>query len=51
MVTEKIEAGIGLQTMAMTGGLGFSAPHVASKAISHYRGKVRANRRRLSRRP
>jgi hypothetical protein len=51
MVTEKIEAGIGLQTMAMTGRLGLSAPRAASKAIAHYRGKVRANRRRLSRVP
>ena len=48
MVREKIEAGIGLQTMALTGKLGFSAPRAAAKAISHYRGKVRANRRRLA---
>jgi hypothetical protein len=48
MVSEKVEAGIALQTLALTGGLGFSAPHAASKAIAHYRRKVRANRRRLS---
>jgi hypothetical protein len=48
MFSEKLEAGIALQTRAMTGGLGSSAPHVASQAISHYRRKVRANRRRLA---
>lgn len=48
MLTEKIKSGIALQTMAMTGGLGFSAPHAARKTISHYRRKVRANRRRLA---
>lgn len=48
MVSEKVEAGLALQAKAMTGGLG-STPHgAASKVISHYRRKVKANRRRLA---
>jgi hypothetical protein len=48
MVAEKIEAGLALQAKAMSGSLGLSAPSVAAKTLSHYRKKVRANRRRLT---
>jgi hypothetical protein len=48
MVSEKLEAGIALQTLAMTGGLGFTPSSVAAKTLTHYRRKVRANRRRLT---
>lgn len=48
MVKEKIEAAWALQTLAVTGALGFSAPGIAGKTMAHYRSKVRANRRRLS---
>jgi hypothetical protein len=44
---EKVDAAIGWQILAMTGGLGASAPTVAAKTLRHYRRKVRANRRRL----
>ena len=48
MVAEKIDAGLDLHTKAMTGALGFDATTAASKTLSHYRRKVRANRRRLT---
>jgi hypothetical protein len=48
MVSEKIEAGLALQAKAMTGGLGSTAHGAASKVITHYRRKVKANRRRLT---
>lgn len=48
MVDEKVNAAVALQTLAMTGGLGITPAGIASKTISHYRRKVRANRRRLS---
>jgi hypothetical protein len=48
MVSEKIEAGLALQSLFLTGGLGLTAPRVAHKTIAHYRRKVRANRYRLS---
>jgi hypothetical protein len=48
MVTEKIEAGLALQALAMTGGLGLNANNGATKMLAHYRRKVRANRRRLA---
>lgn len=48
MVQEKVEAAQALQVMALTGALGFTAPQVARKTLKHYRRKVRANRRRLS---
>lgn len=49
MISEKIDAGLALQLMAMTGGLGLNPATAAAKTISHYRRKVRANRRRLAR--
>jgi hypothetical protein len=48
MVSEKIEAGLALQALALTGGLGQS-DSAAKKMVAHYRGEVRANRRRLAR--
>ena len=49
MVSEKVEAAQALQVMALTGALGVTAPSVVDKSLQHYRRKVRANRRRLSR--
>ena len=49
MVSEKVDAAQALGAMALTGALGFTAPSVAAKTLKHYRRKVRANRRRLSR--
>jgi hypothetical protein len=50
MVNEKIESGLALQAKAMSGGLGPTAHGAASRVITHYRRKVKANRRRLTRR-
>jgi hypothetical protein len=50
MVEEKLESAALLQWRAMTGDLGRSPHAVASASVRHYRGKVAANRRRLSRR-
>ncbi len=47
MVSEKVRAGLELQTLAMTGGLGFTPHAAAAKTLVHYRRKVRANQRRL----
>jgi hypothetical protein len=48
MLSEKIEAGLALQVLALTGGLGLT-PHTATiRTMAHYARKVRANRRRLS---
>ena len=49
MVSEKIEAGLTLQALMLTGGLGRSAHTAAAKTLAHYRRKVRANKRRLTR--
>ena len=48
MVAEKIEAAAALQQMALAGKLGASPQAAAARALAHYRRKVRANRRRLS---
>lgn len=48
MVAEKTASALTLQSMAVSGALGRSGPAVASRAMKHYSGKVRANRRRLS---
>lgn len=50
MVGEKVAAGLTLPMLAMTGQLGASAPAIASGSLAHLRKKVRANRRRLSKR-
>ena len=49
MVSEKVEAAQALQVLALTGALGITAPGVVDKTLKHYRRKVRANRRRLTR--
>jgi hypothetical protein len=48
MVAEKLDAGAELVAKAMTGSLGLSAPGIAAATLGHYRRRVRANRRRLS---
>jgi hypothetical protein len=48
MIDEKIDAGLALQALALTGGLGFTPQGAAAKTLAHYRRKVRANRRRLA---
>lgn len=48
MVAEKLAAGIALQTLAVTGGLGTTPAGASARTLAHYRRKVRANRRRLS---
>jgi hypothetical protein len=48
MVQEKIDALQALQVSALTGALGFTAPVAAARTLTHYRRKVRANRRRLA---
>jgi len=48
MVEEKVAAAAELGAMAMTGALGFTGAAVTKRTLAHYRRKVRANRRRLS---
>jgi hypothetical protein len=48
MVSEKVQAGIDLQTLALRGGLGTTMPELVSKTTKHYRKRVRANHRRLT---
>ena len=48
MVSEKIAAGLAWQALALTGGLGLTPQGAAAKTLTHYRRRVRANRRRLS---
>ena len=48
MVSEKIEAGLALQVLALTGGLGLTPQSAVTRTLTHYGRKVRANRRRLS---
>jgi hypothetical protein len=47
MIAEKVEAGLTLQTLALTGGLGKTPQSAARKTLAHYRRRVRANRHRL----
>ena len=47
MVREKMEAGLALQALALTGGLGASPASASSRTLAHYKRKVSANRRRL----
>ena len=42
--------GFGSQALALTGELGLTASSAATKMLTHYRRKVRANRRRLAKR-
>ena len=48
MVSEKLKAGLELQTLALTGGLGATAASASARTLAHYRRRVNANRRRLS---
>jgi 3-oxoacyl-ACP reductase-like protein len=48
MVSEKIEAAMDLQVRALTGGLGATPAKASARTIAHYRRKVGANRRRLT---
>ena len=48
MVSEKLQAGFALQTLALTGGLGVNSSAATRKTLRHYARKVRANRRRLA---
>jgi len=48
MFAEKTASALTLQGMAASGGLGSTGPAVAARTLRHYRGKVRANSRRLS---
>ena len=48
MVSEKVESVMALQMQAMTGGLGVTPASASARTIAHYRRKVNANRRRLS---
>jgi hypothetical protein len=48
MVSEKIESGLALQALALSGGLGNTAHGAATKTLAYYRRKVSANRRRLT---
>jgi len=43
-----MEAALALQSLAMIGALGSTAPGIASKTLAHYRRRVQANRRRLA---
>jgi len=49
MVAEKLEAGASLQAKALSGALGATPASVSARTLAHYRRKVSANRRRLSR--
>ena len=48
MVSEKVQAGIELQALALRGALGSTMPGLVSKTTKHYRKRVRANHRRLT---
>lgn len=48
MVSEKVAAAADLQVRALTGGLGATPASASARTIAHYRRKVNANRRRLT---
>jgi hypothetical protein len=48
MVSEKVQAGLDLQALALTGGLGTTPASASARTLAHYRRRVNANRRRLS---
>jgi hypothetical protein len=50
MVHEKVEAAAALQRRLLEGGLGDTPASASARSIAHYRRKVNANRRRLSKR-
>jgi hypothetical protein len=47
MISEKVDAALSWQALAMAGGLGSTGAAVAAATLKHYGRKVRANRRRL----
>jgi len=47
MIEEKMKALWALQSLFVTGALGFNTPTIATRSVAHYRKAVRANRRRL----
>ena len=49
MVSEKVAAALALQSLALSGRLGLTPASVSAGTLAHYRRKVRANRRRLTR--
>lgn len=49
MVSEKVQAQVELATALATGSFGLDPGAIASKTMSHYGKRVRANRSRLSR--
>ena len=51
MVSEKMTAACLLQWRSWLGLLGHTAPEITDGSLRHYRKVVRANRRRLERRP
>ena len=48
MVSEKVEAAMRLQALALRGALGTSAASMMAGSLRHYGRAVRANRRRLA---
>jgi hypothetical protein len=50
MVGEKVAGAMALSQQAMLGQLGTTMPGMGSKIVADYRRKVRANRRRLTKR-
>ncbi|THD64961.1 hypothetical protein [Phenylobacterium sp.] len=49
MVSEKVAAGLSLQAMALSGALGATPASATARTLAHYRRKVKANHRRLTR--
>jgi len=49
MIAEKIDAAMTLQARALSGGLGTTPASLSARTLAHYRRKVSANRRRLTR--
>ena len=47
MIDEKVKALYALQSLFVTGALGFTTPRIATRSVAHYRKAVRANRKRL----
>ena len=47
MIDEKMKALVALQSLFVTGALGFTTPTIATRSVAHYRKAVRANRKRL----
>ena len=48
MITEKVDAGLALQSKALKGALGPSPDRAAAASLAHVRRKVRANHKRLT---